>query len=277
MAPWGWVAGGYGVFLTLTAIGLRGVPAFARPDPNLSFGAARPVAVVACAAYALVAFGTATLTGFWVHLVVPGVLLLTGYWLSGFFFGAPQPWLERWMLSSDHRVFEMLRVDRALAAAPRWVLEILEASYTADYIVVAAGVFIAAPHGVAAISRYWTVVLAAELVCYGALPFFRSRPPRAIEAPGVIARRAPRLRGLNVAILDRASVQANTFPSGHVAGAAAAALAVMPLNAAAGLFLLAMAVLIATSAVAGRYHYAVDCVLGAGVAAAVAVVVSFAT
>jgi hypothetical protein len=263
MAPWGWIAGGYGVLLTLTAIGLSGV-------------SKRPLAAVACAAYALIALGAATLSAFWVHLVVPGALLLIGYWLSGFFFGTPQPWLEHWLLASDRRVFQILRADHALAAAPGLVLEILEGSYAADYIVVGAGVLIAAPHGTAAVSYYWTVVLGAELACYAALPFLRSRPPRTLEPAGVIARRAPRLRALNVAILDRASVQANTLPSGHVAGALAAALAVMAVSATAGSILMVMAFLIAASAVAGRYHYAVDCVLGALVAVAAAGVVSLA-
>lgn len=253
MAPWGWIAGGYGVFLTLTAIGLRGV-------------VRRSITIAACAAYTLLSLGAATLDTFWIHLVVPGLLLLTGYWLCGFFFGTPQPWLERWLLASDRRVFDALHLDRALANAPAWVLEALEASYTADYIVVAGGAFIAALSGPAALTQYWTLVLGAELACYAALPFLRSRPPRALEPPGVIARRAPRLRAFNLGLLDRASVQANTLPSGHVAGAVAAAIAVVPLNPAAGGVLMGMALLIAISAAVGRYHYVVDCVLGAGVA-----------
>ena len=256
MAPWGLVAGGYGVALALTAIGLRGV-------------ARRPIACVASAAYALLGLGAATVDAVWVHLLVPGALLLVGYWLSGFFFGTPQPWLERWLLASDRWAFARLRLDRALGAAPRWVLELLEASYTADYIVVGGGALLLLPHGAGALERYWSVVLAAELTCYAALPFLRSRPPRALEPPGVIARRAPVLRALNTAILDRASVQANTLPSGHVAGALAAALAVMPFNASAGWVFVVMTLLIAISATVGRYHYAIDCVLG-GVVAVIA-------
>jgi membrane-associated phospholipid phosphatase len=78
--------------------------------------------------------------------------------------------------------------------------------------------------------------------------------------------RAPALRRFNLAILDRASVQACTIPSGHVAGAVAAALAVMPVSITASVVFLFLSVLIAASATAGRYHYAIDCVLGAVVA-----------
>ena len=206
--------------------------------------------------------GFGTLDSFWVQLFVPGGLLLGGYWLSGLFFHDPQAWLEAGLLASDRRVFTRLEVDRRLMATPAMVLEALEAAYTADYVVVGAGALIAAAHGAKAISRYWTIVLAAELACYAALPFLRSRPPRTLEPPGVIEQRAPRLRRLNISILDRASVQANTIPSGHVAGAVAAALAVMAVSATAGLAVTGVAVAITVSAIAGRYHYAVDCVLG---------------
>jgi membrane-associated phospholipid phosphatase len=120
------------------------------------------------------------------------------------------------------------------------------------------------------VTGYWSLVLSAELACYAALPWLRSRPPRALETTSVFDARAVTMRRLNVAILDRASVQANTIPSGHVAGALAAALAVLPLNAAIGGVLLAASVAIGVAAVAGRYHYVVDCVAGASVALIVA-------
>jgi membrane-associated phospholipid phosphatase len=253
MALWGYIAGGYGVFLTLVAVSL---PTVRR----------RAVAAVGSVAYACVAFGAATVPNFWVQLIVPGGLLLGGYWLSGLLFGTLQPWLERWLEATDLHTFRSLRVDHWLRAAPMWVLELLEAAYVLDYVVVGAGAIICAFAGVEAVARYWTLVLAAELTCYAALPFLRSRPPRSIEQPGVIAERAPLVRRLNIAILDRASVQANTIPSGHVAGAVAAALGVMMVSVPAGWVLLVVAVLISVSAVAGRYHYAVDCALGALVA-----------
>jgi membrane-associated phospholipid phosphatase len=79
---------------------------------------------------------------------------------------------------------------------------------------------------------------------------------------------APVMRRLNTAILDTASVQANTLPSGHVSGAVAAALSIWTLDPVVGGVMMAMAGLIAIAAIAGRYHYVVDCVAGAAVAAA---------
>jgi membrane-associated phospholipid phosphatase len=109
------------------------------------------------------------------------------------------------------------------------------------------------------------------------LPWLRSRPPRTIEAPGVMAERASRLRRVNESVLDRASVQANTLPSGHVAGAVATALGVWPVSATAGAFLLVVAAMIAVAAFAGRYHYVVDCISGAVVAVIVAAAVAWVT
>ena len=116
MALWAIVAATYGLMLLLTAL----VQPIGR----------RPIAAVACLAYSLVALGFGTLvSSIWVQLFVPGALLLTGYWLSGFFFRAPQPWLERFLLQSDRAIFRAARVDSLLRRAPRWVLEVLEASY----------------------------------------------------------------------------------------------------------------------------------------------------
>jgi hypothetical protein len=150
-----------------------------------------------------------------------------------------------------------------------------------------------ATHGLQPLTDYWDLVLTAELASYAPLPWVRSRPPRALEGPGPATSQDPRtsssqrlrtdgvrpckvaesapslIRRFNMRVLDSASVQANTLPSGHVSGAMAAALAVMAVNATLGWGLIVVAGLIAVAAVAGRYHYAVDCVAGAAVAAAV--------
>jgi len=223
--------------------------------------ARRPIALTGALAYALVGFGAASLTNFWAGLFVPAGLLLAGYWLSGMFFRAPQAWLEQWLLDSDRAI----GADRWLERAPRYLGELLEASYAADYVVIGGGAIFAATAGLDALTYYWSLVLTSELACYVMLPWLRSRPPRALEGDRGAAVR-PSLRRLNAAILDCASVQANTIPSGHVAGAMAAALGVMPIAASVGWGLMVVAGLIAVAAAAGRYHYFVDCAAGAAVA-----------
>ena len=111
---------------------------------------------------------------------------------------------------------------------------------------------------------YWTAVLLAVFSCYGLLPWLPTRPPRALAPDNSRSRSS--IRWLNHVILHRASIQANTFPSGHVAAALASALAVGALFPAAGLIIGVLALSIAVAAVVGRYHYAADVVLGALVA-----------
>ena len=151
-------------------------------------------------------------------------------------------------------------------SAPRAVIEYLELAYLLCYAVVPAGYacLVLAGHGGDAIDRFWSIVLLASFLCYGLLPWIPTRAPRAIE-PSRGARRSS-IRQLNMAVLDRASVQWNTFPSGHTAASVATALAVasdMPL---AGFVLGAVAVSIAAGSVVGRYHYAADALAGVAVA-----------
>jgi undecaprenyl-diphosphatase len=72
---------------------------------------------------------------------------------------------------------------------------------------------------------------------------------------------------VNRAVLDRASIQVNTFPSGHAATAVAAALATAQLLPGLLAPLLAVAGAIAVSTVVGRYHYTADTLLGVFVGA----------
>jgi membrane-associated phospholipid phosphatase len=68
--------------------------------------------------------------------------------------------------------------------------------------------------------------------------------------------------------VNRASIQVNTLPSGHAAGALATALAVGTIMPFAGIVFLLAALLISIATVVGRYHYVVDTVLGVLVALA---------
>jgi membrane-associated phospholipid phosphatase len=196
------------------------------------------------------------------EVVLPSLILLTGYWLSGLLFVRPDPRLERWLLSADEIVLTRTGVLTWFRTAPRAVSEYFELSYLLVYLAVPAGAVTLAIGGHAdQIRRFWTVVLLAEFACYGMLPWIQTRPPRVLEPAVVIGPRTP-IRRLNHAIVNRASIQANTIPSGHAAGAFATALAVGATMPAAGAVFLILAVSIAVATVLGRYHYVSDTVLG---------------
>lgn len=205
---------------------------------------------------------------------MPAVQILIAYWISGAFVGSPMPNAEAWLAKWDRWLFDRAGLTRLIARAPRLALEALEAAYLSVYLVVPLGfaiVWFGAPD--LDVRRYWTVVVASELICYAMLPWIRTRPPRAVgDHPGIDARTVA-LRRINLQVLHRGSIHANTVPSGHAAGAVATALMVMAYMPTAGVVFLAVAVGIMAGSIVGRYHYAMDSVLGALVAIVVWLIV----
>jgi len=198
--------------------------------------------------------------------VMPLVYLLAGYWLPALIVRDPNVPFERRLLEFDRRLFGSDGLARFEQRAPRLVIEYLELAYLLCYAVVPAGyacLLLAGRDG-DAIDRYWSIVLLASFLCYGLLPWIPTRAPRAIE-PARDATRSS-IRQMNLGVLNRASVQWNTFPSGHTAASLATALAVASDMPRAGLVLAAVAVSIAAGSVVGRYHYAADAIAGAAVA-----------
>jgi membrane-associated phospholipid phosphatase len=188
--------------------------------------------------------------------ILPPVALLLSYWTSGLVFVAPMPPAERAL----ERIDGWLRIDAIAAQAPRWVAELLEASYTVIYplIPLALAIHLTASADPSA-DRFWTVILITDFICFGFLPWVQTRPPR--------ARRSSEpwrssLRRFNLRLLDRSSIQVNTFPSGHAAEALAAALLVADAPWPLTLWMSLNAVLVSAGAVFGRYHYAADALAG---------------
>jgi hypothetical protein len=197
--------------------------------------------------------------------IFPGLLLLIGYWTSGLLFVAPMPRLERALVSLDVR----LDIQRTAGRLPRALAELLEFAYACIYPLILVALAIALRQGVSA-SQFWTVILVTDYICFGALPWLQSRPPRAL---GFDTPWRSSWRAINLAILESGSIQMNTFPSGHAAEALAAALLCLaaPAPVVAWMFLNAAA--ISAGAVFGRYHYAADAFAGWLVALVVSLLV----
>jgi membrane-associated phospholipid phosphatase len=262
---WHEVALGYVSYLAVVSIARR---EFANARAPLFTAAA-----VAWGAQAVVVvFGRAELSPA-LEVVLPSIVLLTGYWLSGLLFVRPDPQIERWLLSVDERVLTRPGVLSWFQQAPRLVTEYFELTYLLVYLAVPAGAVTLALGGhTDQIDRFWTVVLLAEFACYGMLPWIQTRPPRVFDTQAGTGTHTP-IRRFNHAIVNRASIQANTVPSGHAAGALATAIAVGATMPTAGAAFLVLAVCIAAATVLGRYHYVIDTVLGVIVALAAWLVV----
>jgi hypothetical protein len=194
---------------------------------------------------------------------LPLLYLPLGYWVPAML--TPDPGashFEAWLRAHDAAWRTRLgEVSGATAA-------VLELAYMACYVVVPLAFAIVWREGTAGdVDRFWVAVLLSGFACYASLPWLVSRPPRMFEEhPTSHAG----LASLNVSLLRRVSHELNTFPSGHVAVAAAVALTVFPVSRAAGVFFSIAAIGIAAGAAVGRYHYGVDVIAGAlvGIAAA---------
>jgi membrane-associated phospholipid phosphatase len=188
---------------------------------------------------------------------LPAPLMLVAYWQSGPFFVRPNERLQRRLLQLDHRLLGDARL-------PGGIAQILELAYVFCYPLLPIGLGLLYVSGrEAAAGRYWMAILVPTYLCYALLPFLPTAPPRDLEP----ARPATGIRRLNQWLVHAGSIQANTFPSAHVAATMSAALALcVELPMAGGIFLV-VALAIAAATVFGRYHYLADAILGALVAA----------
>lgn len=196
---------------------------------------------------------------------LPAPLMLFTYWTSGLLAVGSNARLASALLSIDRRLLSRLefRPNRLPALAGQF----LELAYLLCYVLVPMGL------GCLYLLRlgchaedYWAVVLPPTYVCYAAVPFFRTLPPRLHPGDPVGEPPPSPLRAFNLWILEKGSIAFNTFPSAHVAASGAAALAVFHQAPAIGMLFFAGATGIALGSVYGRYHYAADAVAGASLA-----------
>ena len=251
-----WITVGYFAYLAGAA---ALVPAIGRRQRRRAILTAIAAAI---AVPTLAAFGTPALV--WRDWM-PLVYILLGYRLPALLVTGTNPELERRLLTLDHRWLGVGNATTLSERVPRPVIELLELAYLFCYPMVPLGfacLYVAGLRGES--DRFWTAVLLAVFGCYGVLPWLPTRPPRAIE--GAPMRSSGLVRRFNLRVLSLASIQLNTFPSGHVAASLATALAVYACLPSAGLPLGLLALAIAAGSVVGRYHYAADALAGAVVA-----------
>jgi membrane-associated phospholipid phosphatase len=188
--------------------------------------------------------------------LLPPALLLLGYWTSGLLFVAPMPRAEQVLAGID----EALRIRQIARSTPRPVAELLEAAYVGVYPLIPAALIIEltltpSPDP----QHFWSVILITDYICFGVLPWVQTRTPRSLE------RAEPwraRIRRFNLRLMGAASIQVNTFPSGHAAEALVAALLVLDAPLPWVVFMFFSAAAVSAGAVFGRYHYALDVVVG---------------
>lgn len=197
-------------------------------------------------------------------LTVP--LFLIPYWQTGQFFLGPNVRIQKQLLVFDRWLLRGIATKTGTERTPVGFL--LELAYLFCYPLVPLG--LAAIYAVglrSKVSSFWLVVLVSTYICYAITPFVPAFPPRALagdEAPTAEPpKNANKGRIFNRWILKHGSIHAISFPSAHVASALAVALVLLRFAPKIGLIFLVVSILISIGAVIGRYHYALDVLLGA--------------
>jgi len=153
--------------------------------------------------------------------------------------------------------------------APAWST-LMHAAYLSYYAILAA-----APLGLwvkgrrQAARRSILLVMTAFYVCYAVFLFFPVAGPRYLFPPATNAATAVPVAALVRSLLQAFSAWGTAFPSSHVAAALVAAVSAWRGWRPLGAVLVPAALLLALSTVYGQFHYAVDAVAGAAVAAVV--------
>jgi PAP2 superfamily len=160
------------------------------------------------------------------------------------------------------------RIDQKIAfPLPGPIMLVLELAYLFCYPLVPAGLIALYLTGMGDFAaEFWNVVLPPAYACYATFPFVQTLPPRSTEGRTPWQPRFTRMRSFNAFVLRYISTQANTFPSGHVAASVAVALELLAHARPIGVVFAIIAALIAAGAFFGRYHYALDIVIGAPLA-----------
>ena len=255
-------------FLTLAGA------AFLRSLPP---GRKRNIFALAALGLGLVLLGRSSelvLSSGWSKIVrdwLPAPLVLVAYWQAGQFFQKPWIELQEALDGIDSRLGAALKPLRPLGESAL-LGTYLEIAYLFAYPVVPLALAVLYATGFSDhADSFWASVLLPSYICYGALLFLPTLPPRLLSREGadlLLKTRPDRHRVLNVWLLDRMGIGANTFPSGHVAATTGAALSVFDASPAAGAVFLWMALSIALSVVVRRYHYFSDAVLAVALALA---------
>jgi membrane-associated phospholipid phosphatase len=235
----------------------------------------RRLRVLWLALVAIVAILAVRLGGYWASPVVssilrdwlPAGLLLVPYWQVGQFFTAPDPKMEARLAAVDRAFFHRIGIQPSRVRIDIGLATYLQLAYFMVYPLIPLGLAVLYATGQRSwVDYYWLVVLPATYLAFAITPFVRALPPRML--PGYDTFRSPptKIEALNRVILQRASIQAITCPSGHVASATAAALVLLRLQPWMGAIFLWMAISIAVATVVGGYHYAVDVLLASVIA-----------
>jgi membrane-associated phospholipid phosphatase len=252
-----WIQVGFAIILAAAAW-VRPLPNYRRWIVTWLAGSAICAVVIACSLVYVLAPLPVSIIRDW----LTAALMLVPYWQTGQFFMGPNARIQAALMAFDRK---WLPGISAASGTPHTRIGLaMEIAYLFCYPLVPLGLAVLYVAGLRQYANvFWFVVLVSTYICYATTPFFPALPPRSI-AGEPIPSSAPNVgRVFNRWILRHGSIHAISFPSAHVASSLATALVLLWFVPWAGLVFLFIAVCIAIAAVVGRYHYALDVLLGA--------------
>lgn len=200
---------------------------------------------------------------------VTTAVFLVPYWQTGQFFLGPNQQIQSHLLALDQRLFP--RASAASGTRRNLIGALLEAAYLSCYPLVPLGIIAVYAGGLRGhIEGFWLVLIIATYICYALTPLVPALPPRSLIKPTATQENAAgKTRLFNLFLLKHGSIHAISFPSAHVASAFAIAFVLLYYDPPLGTIFLIIAIMISLGAIIGRYHYALDVILGAATALAV--------
>jgi PAP2 superfamily len=235
----------------------------------------RRVRVALLALVAIAATAGARLSAHWISPLdssilrdwLPAALMLVPYWQVGQFFTAADPVTEARLVNFDRAFFRRLGIQPSRTPVSIGLATYLQVAYVLVYPLMPLALVVLYTIGLRSkVDFYWLVVLSATYACFGLTLFVRALPPRMLAEYETFQLPPTRVGSLNRVILDRASIQAVTCPSGHVASSVATALVLLRLEFWVGAIFLWVALSIAAATIVGGYHYVADVFLAAAIA-----------
>lgn len=204
----------------------------------------------------------------------PASLLLLAYREMGWLAPATHTHaLERAWVVWDKYLLNDLGLKAMIEFAGPLLPAILEISYTLVYAMPVAGLAVLYAYGRRERVDHLMLPLALSVLsAYAMFPYFPSEPPRTVFPGEDFPSYETIFRRFNWEMLGDHGIHTSVFPSAHVSGAFAVALAlgrILPERKWPSRLLLVLAILIAVATVYGRYHYLVDAVAGLAIALAV--------
>jgi membrane-associated phospholipid phosphatase len=198
---------------------------------------------------------------------IPQAIMILAYKQMGWFAPATHTYaFEHDWIVWDRLLLDTLHMRAAIESLGAALPLIIELSYTLVYAVppITMGVLYAAGLRKKA-DTLLTIYLLGLFLCYAQFPFWPSEPPRDVFPGQDMPTIQTPVRDFNLWLVGTQGIHTSVFPSAHVSGVFAAAMAVLYLmpnrrKVVTGYFVYATLVAIAT--VYGRYHYAVDAVGG---------------